>query len=232
MMNNTVLITGNRKGIGLFLTKYFLDQGKNVIGCSRSESNLQHKNYIHFLGDVSNEKDVLKIVREGYKKFGSIDILINNAGKASLNHSLLTPSKVVEDLFKTNFNGSFFFSKACAKYMIKKKYGRIINLSTIAVPLDLEGELIYASSKSAIEKMSRILSKELSSFNITVNTVGPTPIETDLIKVVPRDKIEAILNKQTLKRFGTMDDVLQVIKFFVSEDSSFITGQTIYLGGL
>ena len=232
MMNNTVLITGNRKGIGLFLTKYFLDQGKNVIGCSRSESNLQHKNHIHFLGDVSNEKDVLKIVREGYKKFGSIDILINNAGKASLNHSLLTPSKVVEDLFKTNFNGSFFFSKACAKYMIKKKYGRIINLSTIAVPLDLEGELIYASSKSAIEKMSRILSKELSSFNITVNTVGPTPIETDLIKVVPRDKIEAILNKQTLKRFGTMDDVLQVIKFFVSEDSSFITGQTIYLGGL
>ena len=232
MMNNTVLITGNRKGIGLFLTKYFLDQGKNVIGCSRSESNLQHKNYIHFLGDVSNEKDVLKIVREGYKKFGSIDILINNAGKASLNHSLLTPSKVVEDLFKTNFNGSFFFSKACAKYMIKKKYGRIINLSTIAVPLDLEGELIYASSKSAIEKMSRILSKELSSFNITVNTVGPTPIETDLIKVVPRDKIETILNKQTLKRFGTMDDVLQVIKFFVSEDSSFITGQTIYLGGL
>ena len=231
-MNNTVLITGNRKGIGLFLTQYFLDQGKNVIGCSRSKSNLQHKNYIHFLGDVSNEKDVLKIVREGYKKFGSIDILINNAGKASLNHSLLTPSKVVEDLFKTNFNGSFFFSKACAKYMIKKKYGRIINLSTIAVPLDLEGELIYASSKSAIEKMSRILSKELSSFNITVNTVGPTPIETDLIKVVPRDKIEAILNKQTLKRFGTMDDVLQVIKFFVSEDSSFITGQTIYLGGL
>ena len=100
------------------------------------------------------------------------------------------------------------------------------------MPLDLEGELIYASSKSAIEKMSRILSKELSSFNITVNTVGPTPIETDLIKVVPRDKIEAILNKQTLKRFGTMDDVLQVIKFFVSEDSSFITGQTIYLGGL
>ena len=119
-MNNTVLITGNRKGIGLFLTQYFLDQGKNVIGCSRSKSNLQHKNYIHFLGDVSNEKDVLKIVREGYKKFGSIDILINNAGKASLNHSLLTPSKVVEDLFKTNFNGSFFFSKACAKYMIKK----------------------------------------------------------------------------------------------------------------
>ena len=231
-MNKTILITGNRKGIGRSLTEYFLKEGKNVIGCSRSGSDLAHKNYIHFECDVSDEKEVKKVVKNGYQRFGSIEVLINNAGIASMNHSLLTPSSTVDQLFKTNFNGSFFFSRECAKYMIKKRYGRIINFSTVAVPLNLEGELIYASSKSAIEKMSMILSKELSEFDITVNTIGPTPVETDLIKVVPKDKVDEILNKQTLKRFGSIDDVLNVIKFFMSENSGFITGQTIYLGGL
>ena len=115
---------------------------------------------------------------------------------------------------------------------MKKKFGRIINFSTIAVPLNLEGELVYSSSKSAIEKMSKIMAKELSKFNITVNTIGPTPIDTDLIKVVPRDKVTEILNQQTIKRFGKFDDIANVIDFFIDDNSSFITGQKIYLGGL
>jgi len=149
-----------------------------------------------------------------------------------LNHSILTPADTIKDLFDTNFLGSFLFSRECSKQMIKEKWGRIINFSTIAVPLDLEGEMAYASSKSAIEKMSRILSKELSSYNITVNTIGPTPVFTDLIKVVPKDKVDEIIDLQTLKRFGTFEDVSNVIDFFINENSSFITGQKIYLGGL
>lgn len=231
-MNKNILITGNRKGIGRYLTEYYLSKGFNVVGCSRSESDLIHDNYCHFIGDVSNEADVIRIVREGKKIFGSINVLINNAGKASLNHSILTPSSTVKEIFETNFNGSFFFSRECSKVMMKMKYGRIVNFSTIAVPLNLEGEMVYSSSKSAIEKMSQILSKELSKYNITVNTIGPTPIETDLIKVVPKVKVEEILNQQTLKRFGTYEDISNVIDFFIDEKSSFITGQKIYLGGL
>jgi len=231
-MNKIFLITGNRKGIGRYLTEYYLSKGFNVIGCSRSESDLIHDNYCHFIGDVSIESDVIRIVREGKKIFGSINVLINNAGKASLNHSILTPSSTVKEIFETNFNGSFFFSRECSKVMMKMKYGRIVNFSTIAVPLNLEGEMVYSSSKSAIEKMSQILSKELSKYNITVNTIGPTPIETDLIKVVPKVKVEEILNQQTLKRFGTYEDISNVIDFFIDEKSSFITGQKIYLGGL
>jgi len=124
------------------------------------------------------------------------------------------------------------FSRESSKYMIKNKWGRIINFSTIAVPLDLEGEMVYASSKSAIEKMSRIMSKELSTYNITINTIGPTPVYTDLIKVVPKDKVEEIINMQTIKRFGTFEDISNVTDFFMSDESSFITGQKIYLGGL
>ena len=231
-MNRTILITGSRKGIGRYLSEYYLNNKYNIIGCSRSESDLNHQNYLHVTGDVSNESDVKNIVRKGYKKFGSIDILINNAGKASLNHSLLTPKKTVSEVFETNVHGTFLFSRECAKVMIRKKFGRIINFSTVAVPMNLEGELIYASSKSSVETMSKIFSKELSSYNITVNTIGPTPVETDLIKVVPKEKVDKILSDQTIKRFGKFSDISNVINFFIKDESSFITGQKIYLGGL
>ena len=227
----TILITGNRKGIGRYLSEYYLEKGYNVVGCSRSNSDLSHKNYTHYLCDVKEEKEVKKTVRE-IKKNSGVDILINNAGKASLNHSILTPSETVKDLFETNYLGTFLFSREWSKHMIKNKWGRIINFSTIAVPLDLEGEMTYASSKSAIEKMTRIMSKELSTYNITINTIGPTPTYTDLIKVVPKDKVEEIINMQTLKRFGSFKDISNVTDFFINDESSFITGQRIYLGGL
>lgn len=228
----TILITGNRKGIGRYLSEYYLEKGFNVVGCSRSETDLSHENYTHFLCDVKVETQVKTTVKEIKKQNGGIDVLINNAGKASLNHSILTPSETVKDLFETNYLGTFLFSRECSKHMIKKKWGRIINFSTIAVPLDLEGEMVYASSKSAIEKMSRIMSKELSTYNITINTLGPTPVYTDLIKVVPKDKVEEIINMQTIKRFGSFEDISNVTDFFISDKSSFITGQKIYLGGL
>jgi 3-oxoacyl-[acyl-carrier protein] reductase len=231
-MNKIIIITGNRKGIGRFLTEHFINKDFNVIGCSRTPSDFKHPNYLHFMTDVGDEKEVIKLVKEVHRKFGKIDYLINNAGKASLNHSILTPGKTVKEVFSTNFDGSFFFSRECSKVMMKNKYGRIINFSTIAVPLDLEGELIYASSKAAIEKMSKIMSKELAPYNITVNTIGPTPIDTDLMRVVPKDKVKEILEKQTINRFGSFDDILNVIDFFLNDKSTFITGQTIYLGGL
>ena len=231
-MNKTILITGNRKGIGRHLTEYYLGKGYKVVGCSRNESDLVHPNYIHGLCDVSDEKEVKKIVSLAKKTFGTISILLNNAGIASLNHSLLTPSSVVEQIFKTNYAGSFYFSRECAKQMMKQKSGRIINFSTIAVPLNLEGEMVYASSKAAVEKMTQIMAKELAPNGITVNAIGPTPISTDLIKTIPKEKIKTLLEKQTIKRLGEYKDVENVIDFFISEKSDFITGQVIYLGGV
>jgi 3-oxoacyl-[acyl-carrier protein] reductase len=96
----------------------------------------------------------------------------------------------------------------------------------------LEGELAYASSKTAVEKMTKILSKEIGSKNITVNCIGPTPIPTDLIKTVPKNKIEEIISQQSIKRLGALEDVKNVIDFYISKKSDFITGQKIYLGGL
>jgi 3-oxoacyl-[acyl-carrier protein] reductase len=232
MKNKTILITGNRKGIGLHLTKHYLDRNYNVVGCSRGECDTRHPNYLHIICDVSDEKMVKKVVSESKKRFDSIDILINNAGIASLNHSLLTPGSVVDKVFKTNYNGTFFFSRECAKVMMKKKGGRIINFSTVAVPLNLDGEMVYAASKAAVEKMTKIMAKELAPYNITVNALGPSPIYTDLIKVVPKVKIDKLLESQLIHRLAEYTDIENVINFFIDEKSDFITGQILYLGGL
>ena len=158
--------------------------------------------------------------------------MINNAGVASLNHSILTPGNTVKKIFETNFYGTFYFSREVAKKMIKNGGGKIVNFTTVAVPLNLEGEMIYASSKAAIEKMTKIMSKELALHNIQINAIGPTPIETDLIKAVPANKIQELLEKQSIKKLGTYEDVLNVINFFLNPLSNMITGQIIYLGGL
>lgn len=227
-----ILITGSRKGIGYQLVQYYLNIGYIVIGCSRSESEVNHDNYTHYTLDVSDEEKVSMMFSDIRKKFGKLDVLINNAGMASLNHSLLTPISTVKKLFDTNFLGTFIVSRQAVKLMQKNKFGRIINFSTVAVPLNLEGEAIYASSKAAIEQFTKIFSKEVSSMGVTVNLIGPTPIQTDLIKAVPKVKIDELLNQQAINRLGEFEDVINVIDFFIKRESNFITGQTIYLGGV
>ncbi len=227
-----ILITGTRKGIGNQLAKYYLEKGNIVVGCSRSQSDLEHSNYSHYCLDVSNEQQVLDLFVTIRKKFGRLDVLINNAGMASLNHTILTPLSTVNKLFNTNFLGTFLFSRQAVKLMQKNKFGRIVNFSTVAVPLNLEGEAIYASSKSAIEQFTKVFSKEVASMGITVNTIGPTPTETDLIKAVPKNKIEELLSQQAIKRLGNFDDIINVIDFYINKNSNYITGQTIYLGGV
>ena len=231
-MSNIIVITGTRKGIGKDLSDYFLSQGDVVYGCSRRPGSISHDNYFHFQLDVSIEEDVLKMVRTIYIKHKRIDILINNAGAASMNHFLLTPYSTLKKLFETNYFGTFLFSREVGKIMMKNKNGRIINFSTVAVPLNLQGELVYSSSKSAVEQLTKVLAAELGSSNVTVNAIGPTPVDTDLIKNVPKDKIDKLIEYQSIKRLGEFNDVLNIIKFFTSKESNFITGQIIYLGGI
>jgi 3-oxoacyl-[acyl-carrier protein] reductase len=231
-MSRIIIITGSRKGIGRYLTEYFINNGDCVVGCSRSNSDFSHSNYTHVNCDVSDERSPKIVIKAAEQKYGKIDFLINNAGIASLNHSILTPGNTVKKIFETNFYGTFYFSREVAKKMIKNGGGKIINFTTVAVPLNLEGEMIYASSKSAIEKMTKIMSKELAIYNIQINAIGPTPIETDLIKAVPSIKIQELLEKQSIKKLGTYEDVLNVVNFFLNPLSNMITGQIIYLGGL
>ena len=226
------LVTGSSKGIGRFLAEHYLARGHVVVGCSRGGTEWSHPDYHHFRADVSCEAEVLPIFKEISKQFSRLDHLINNAGIAAMNHSVLMPIKSVRAIFETNVVGTFLFCQEAARLMQRRKTGRIVNLSTVAVPLRLEGEAAYAASKAAIVSLTSILAKELASFGVTVNAVGPTPVQTDLIKNVPPAKIDALLQQQALKRFGRFEDVANVVDFYLDPKSDFITGQTLYLGGV
>jgi 3-oxoacyl-[acyl-carrier protein] reductase len=226
-----MLITGTRKGIGQNLAQTYARRGFLVVGCSRKEAGWEEEGYEHLLVDVGIEKHVLKLFRHIRKQYNRLDITLNNAGIANMNHILLTPGSTAERIMNTNFLGTFMVCRESAKLMMKKKWGRIINFSTVAVPMDLEGDAIYAASKSAVEKFTRILAHEIGSLGITANAIGPTPIETDMIRSVPKEKIDHLVENLAIKRLGTFDDVVNLIDFLIRPESDYITGQTIYLGG-
>ncbi len=232
MQNKIMLITGTRKGIGKYLAEYYLEKGLTIIGCSRRESSIEHRNYKHYELDVADEKAVINMVRSVKKEFGKIDILLNNAGAASMNHIVITPYKTAKEMIETNYYGTFLFSREVAKVMLKKKYGRIVNFVSIASPLKVDGEAVYAASKAAVENLTQITAREVAEYGITVNALGATPIWTDMIKNVPKDKVDALLERQAIKRLGKMSDVSQLCNFFIDPKSDFITGQVIYLGGV
>ncbi len=140
-----IVITGTRKGIGLFLAETFLERGWQVAGCSRGPSDLTHENYHHYELDVADEKAVSKMMQDVRRKLGGVDALLNNAGIASMNHALLTPASTVERVFATNVFGTFLFCREAAKLMSRGKFGRIVNFATVATPLKLEGEAVYAA---------------------------------------------------------------------------------------
>ena len=231
-MDRVIIITGTRKGIGRYLAEQYLQEGDIVYGCSRRICDIEHPNYHHTRLDVSDEAEVVGFVRNVYKNHKRIDVLINNAGCASMNHFLLTPYDTAKKVFNTNFFGTFLMCREVAKFMVKAKSGRIVNYSTVAVALNLHGELVYSASKAAIEQLTRVLADEIGESGVTVNAVGPTPIDTDLIKNVPENKLQNLLSHQCIKRFGQFEDVKNVIDFFLKPESNFITAQTIYLGGV
>jgi 3-oxoacyl-[acyl-carrier protein] reductase len=232
MESPVTLITGTSKGIGKFLAAHYVHRGHRVVGCSRGDTDCMLDGYIHYVADVTDEQVVKRLFAEIRRTYGRLDHLINNAGIASMNHAVLTPLSTVHRVLNTNVVGTFLFCREAAKLMQNQNYGRIVNMTTVAVALKLAGEAIYVASKAAVLSLTEVLAKELAPLGITVNAVGPVPIETDLVRSVPKEKIDQLLARQAINRFGTFEDVANVVDFYLRKESGFITGQNLFLGGV
>jgi 3-oxoacyl-[acyl-carrier protein] reductase len=230
--SKNILISGATRGIGRSLAEHYLEQGHRVIGIGRNNSTIEHPGYSHFAADVSKEATIRPVFQAVRVRFGHLDAAINCAGVASMNHAILTPMTSVAHILDVNVAGTFLICREAAKLMRSAEGGRIVNLGSVAAALDLEGEAIYAASKAAVHSLSRILAREFAALGVTVNTLAPTPVATDLIASVPQGTIKALVDRQAIKRLGEMADVQNVVDFFLSPASAFITGQIIYLGGI
>jgi 3-oxoacyl-[acyl-carrier protein] reductase len=226
------IVTGSRAGLGKSIAQALVARGYLVVGCARNTAEWTLPGYEHFVADVSDEKQVVALVNHVRRAYSRLDVTINNAGVAAMNHSLLVPAQTIHTIMDVNIGGTFLVSRESAKLMQRRKYGRIVNLTTVAVPMRLEGESVYAASKAAVETLTHVLAREFAAFGITVNAVGPSPVDTDLIRNVPHDKIDSVLNRLAIKRKGTPADVMNVIDFFLRRESDYITGQVLYLGGV
>jgi 3-oxoacyl-[acyl-carrier protein] reductase len=232
MSGRKVLVSGASRGIGRALVEHFVAKGDLVVGCARGAAEYSNDKYFHVQADVTDGNDVRALFREVRSKLGGLDVLINNAGTARMSPMIVTPPETVTKIFDINFMGVFRLSSEAVRLLRRSRTGRIVNLTTVAVPLRLEGEAVYAASKAAVETFTKIVAKELGPIGITCNAVGPSPIPTALIKGVPEDKIQALVDQQSIKEWAKPSDVLNVVEFFLSPESRMVTGQVIYLGGI
>ncbi len=225
----TIIVTGSSRGLGEHICSSLSQRGYNVIGLSRSGRAPDQVQAIACdVGDYSDLKKALKQPLKDKTVYG----LINAAGIASMNLAISTPPKTVEKIIRTNLIGTINTCILFSKRFARNKCGRIINFSTIAVPISLKGESIYIASKAGVEGFSRSFAREMADFNTTVNIISPGPIETDLISNVPVKSIEQIINNQILPSQFTKEDISILTEYLLSEQSSMLSGQVFNVGGV
>jgi 3-oxoacyl-[acyl-carrier protein] reductase len=227
-----VIVTGSSRGVGELLARHFLDEGATVFGVARGPATCEHERYRHHPADIADPAEVQKLFATLRTTVKTIDIVVNNAAVLTSQYAMIMPAGAAQAMVNLNLLAPFLVAREAAKLMRKAKAGRIINISSMAVSLEPEGDSVYAACKAGLTTLSNILAKEFASFNVTCNTLGITAIETDMLKQLPRDKIDAVVARLPIPRYATADDILNVIDFFASERSGYVTAQTIYLGGV
>jgi len=227
-----VLVTGARRGVGKLLADYFLRHGASVIGFSRhADEAPDAPGYTAIAVDVGDADSVARGFEQVRRQFGHLDIVINNAAVLTSQYAMIMPAGAAKSMLDTNVLGTFLVSREAAKLMRKSKWGRIINIGSMAASLEPMGDSVYAASKAAISTLANVMAKEFAALNITCNTLGITAIATDMLDQLPKDKVDKVIAGLPLPRYAEPDDIFNVIDFFASERSAYITAQTVFLGG-
>jgi 3-oxoacyl-[acyl-carrier protein] reductase len=181
--------------------------------------------------NVNDAASISLLLKEVEENFGSPTVLVNNAGITKDNILLRMKEDEWSDVVNTNLNAVFRLSKACVRAMTKAKWGRIVNISSVVGSMGNSGQSNYSATKAGAEGFSRALAKELGSRNITVNTVAPGFIDTDMTKNLPVASKDAMLSQIPLARLGEPSEIADVVSFLVSDSAGYITGETIHVNG-
>lgn len=241
LKGKTAVVTGSGRGLGKAVAKKLAHMGANIVlndipnsdsvDKTAEEFRAEGFNVIVTKGDVRNSDDVEDMVNKAVEAFGSLDILVNNAGITRDTLILRMAEKDWDDVLDINLKGAFFCTKAAAKIMMKQRSGKIINIASVAGVMGNPGQANYSASKAGLIGLTKSTAKELSSRNITCNAVAPGLIKSKMTEVLPDKVKESYLKSIPLNRFGTPEDVANVIGFLASDDSNYVNGQIIHIDG-
>lgn len=232
--DRVILITGGSRGIGKTIAEGFADDGATVIVTYRNsidEASFDSKGIKHFKCDVSDMRSVQEMVDCIVKDHEKIDVLINNAGITKDGLLMRMSEDDWDAVLDTNLKGVFNMTKAVTRNMMSKRYGRVINITSVVGITGNAGQANYVASKAGVIGFTKSIAKELASRNITVNAVAPGFIETEMTDKLSDEVKQAYMNMIPLKKFGKGEDIAKAVKFLAGGDADYITGQTLCVDG-
>ena len=239
--NQIAVVTGAGRGIGEAIAKRLASEGAKVACVSRSESNsakvAEAINAVYpgaaraYAVDVADKKAVEEVSAKIFADFGKVDILVNNAGITRDGLAMRMSEEDWDAVIDTNLKGAFNFIQAVMRPMIKQRSGRIVNIASVAGLMGNAGQANYAASKAGLIGLSKTLARELAGRGITVNSIAPGFIKTDMTEVLPEAIKTAVLSQIPLGRFGEPEDIAAAVAFLSSAEAKFVTGQTLTVDG-
>ncbi|NQZ30280.1 MAG: 3-oxoacyl-ACP reductase FabG [Oceanospirillaceae bacterium] len=234
------LVTGATRGIGKAIAQQLGSQGVIVIGTATSDKGANAiSEYLALAGvkgagmalDVASDESVTQLIKRVNEEFGVIDIVVNNAGITKDNLVMRMKTDEWDSVINTNLSSLYRVSKACLRGMSKKRWGRIISVSSVVASMGNAGQTNYAASKAGMEGFSRALASEIGSRNVTVNCVAPGFIDTDMTKDLSEEHRDTLQSKIPLKRLGQPEEIAAVVGFLASDAAAYVTGETIQVNG-
>jgi 3-oxoacyl-[acyl-carrier protein] reductase len=241
LRDQVAIVTGGTKGIGKAICLLFAEQGAKVVANFSTDEDVAENlkkeaksrglSLDLFKADVTKSEQVKAMVEETFAQYGKIDVLVNNVGLVRDNFLMLMSDEDWESLLRANLTSLFYCCKIVIRKMIPQRKGKIINVASISGILGTPGQANYAATKGGMISFTKSLARELGPFNIHVNAVAPGLIESEVVSKMPKEKLEAIIKSSSLGRIGRPAEVAQAVLFLASENSNYITGQTIVVDG-